>query len=104
MKFNVDLIEEAREDYKKLDNSQKIKVAKQLKQLEANPYKGKHLGKKFGIDLTGYYKLYAIEKKIRIVYTVKEDIITVEVITIGKREDFKVYKETFKRIKNKSNS
>ena len=99
MKYSVELIEEAREDFKKLDNSQRIQVAKQLKKLESNPYKGKQLGKKFNIDLSGYYKLYAVQKKIRVVYTVVEDQVLVEIITIGKREEFAVYKEAFKRIK-----
>jgi len=101
MRFNVHLIEEAREDFKKLDNSQKIPVAKQLKKLESNPYKGKPLGKKYEIDLSGYYKLYAVKKQIRIIYTVKRSQITVEVITIGAREDSIVYKEAFKRTKGK---
>jgi mRNA interferase RelE/StbE len=99
MQYDVHLIEEAKQDFKNLDSSQKIPVAKQLKSLETNPYKGKPLGKKYGIDLTGYYKLYVLKKKIRIIYTVKENRIMVEVITIGKREDFKVYKEASKRIK-----
>lgn len=99
MKYSVHLIEEAKVDFKKLDNSQKIHVAKQLKQLETNPLKGKHLGHKFGVDLTGYYKLYALKKQIRIIYTVIEQKIVVEVIAIDKREDFKVYKEAHKRIK-----
>ncbi|MCP5103119.1 MAG: addiction module toxin RelE [bacterium] len=102
MQYSVHLIEEARGDFKKLDNSQKLQVAKQLKTLESNPYKGKRLGKKYGINLTGYYKLYAAKKQVRIVYMVKESRIMVEVISIGMREDFAVYKEAFKRVKNKS--
>lgn len=101
MRYSVHLIEEAKEDFIELDNSQKIQVAKQLKQLETNPYKGKHLGHKYNIDLTGYYKLYAVKKSIRIIYTVKEEKIMVEVITIGKREDLAAYKEAHARIKEK---
>lgn len=99
MKFNVQLVEEAKVDFKNLDNSQKIPVAKQLKQLEISPYKGKPLGKKFGIDLTGYYKLYVLKKQIRIIYRVVEKEIIVEVISIGKREEFAAYKDAYKRIK-----
>lgn len=99
MKFKVELIDEAREDLKNLDNSQQILVAKQLKQLASNPYKGKRLGNKFGLNLTGFYKLYVAKKRIRIIYTVKEHLITVEVISIGKREESKVYKEAFQRVK-----
>lgn len=98
-KYNVHLIEEAKDDFKQFDNSQKIKVAKQLKSLETNPLKGKPLGKKFGIDLTGYYKLYVLKKQIRVIYTIKENQIMVEVISIGRREEFAAYKDAFKRIK-----
>ncbi len=101
MRYSVHLIEEAKEDFKKLDNSQRIQVAKQLKQLETNPYKGTHLGHKYSIDLTGYYKLYAVKKSIRIIYTVKEEKIIVEVISIGKREGLAAYREAHERIKNK---
>ena len=99
MKYNVHLIEEAKKDFKRLDNSQKIPVAKQLKRLENSPYKGKPLGNKFGIDLTGYYKLYVLKKQIRIIYTVVEKKVMVEVISIGKREEFAAYKDAYKRIK-----
>jgi mRNA interferase RelE/StbE len=99
MKYSVHLIEEAKKDFKNLDNSQKIPIAKQLKQLEINPYKGKPLGKKFGIDLTGYYKLYVLKKQIRIIYTVIENKVIVEVISIGQREEFAAYKNAHKRIK-----
>ena len=99
MKYNVHLIEEAKKDFKQLDNSQKIPAAKQLKQLEISPYKGKPLGKKFGIDLTGYYKLYVLKKQVRIIYTVVENKVMVEVISIGKREEFAAYKDAYKRIK-----
>ena len=99
MNYSVHLIEEAKNDFKNLDNSQKIPVAKQLKQLVISPYKGNPLGKKFGIDLTGYYKLYVLKKQIRIIYTVVENKVTVEVISIGKREEFAAYKNAHKRIK-----
>ena len=99
MLYKVQLIEEAREDFKKLDHSQKMQVSKQLKSLEINPYKGKRLGHKYGINLSGYFKLYAVKKQVRIVYTIKEKEILVEVISIGMREDFTVYKEAFRRIR-----
>jgi mRNA interferase RelE/StbE len=57
------------------------------------------LGKKFGIDLTGYYKLYVLKKQIRIIYTVVEKKVMVEVISIGKREEFAAYKDASQRTK-----
>ena len=96
--FRVLLIEEAREDFRRLDRGVQVQVAKLLKQLESNPYKGEHLGNKAGIDLTGYYKLYADKKKIRIVYTVLEKEIVVKVIAIGPRQEMIVYHEAIRRL------
>ncbi len=98
-RYSVLLIEEARDDFSRLDRGRRIQVAKLLKQLESNPYKGEHLGNKGGIDLTGYYKLYADKKKIRIVYTVLEKEIVVRVIAIGPRREMIVYYEAFRRLK-----
>jgi mRNA interferase RelE/StbE len=96
--YSVLLIAEARDDFRRLDRGRQIKVAKLLKQLEANPYKGEHLGNKAGIDLTGYYKLYADKKKIRIVYTILEKDIVVKVIAIGPRKEMVVYHEAIRRL------
>lgn len=93
-------IPSARKDFEKLDGRRKILVAKQLKKLEANPFLGQHLGNKAGIDLTGYYKLYADKKKIRIVYTVIEKEVIVKIIAIGEREGLTVYKLAAKRLQS----
>lgn len=97
--YKVLLIEEAREDFLRLDRGVQVQVAKLLKQLEVNPYKGEHLGNKAGIDLTGYYKLYANRKKVRIVYTVLENEVIVRVIAIGPRKEMIVYYESFRRLR-----
>ena len=97
MKFKVLLIPEAEEDFKNLDGSLKIIILKKLIQLEINPFTGQALGNKAGMDLTGYYKLYIFKKKIRIVYEVKEEILIVSIISIGKRENFSVYLQAYLR-------
>ncbi len=97
--FRVLLIEEAREDFCRLDRGVQIQVAKLLKQLESNPYKGEHLGNKAGIDLTGCYKLYANKKKVRIVYSVLENEVIVKVIAIGPRQEMIVYYESMRRLR-----
>jgi mRNA interferase RelE/StbE len=97
-RYNVLLIDEARDDFRCLDHGRQIQVAKLLKQLESNPYKGEHLGNKAGIDLTGYYKLYADKKKIRIVYAVLESEVIVKVIAIGPRREMIVYYEALRRL------
>ncbi len=98
MPYKVLLTEDAHKDFHGLDGSVKIQVARQLKKLEASPYLGEHLGKKGPFDLTGYYKLYAVKKSIRIAYRILESTIEVEVIAIGKREDLQVYKIAFERL------
>jgi mRNA interferase RelE/StbE len=96
--YSVLLIAEARADFQRLDKGRKLQVAKLLKQLESNPYKGEHLGNKAGINLTGYYKVYADKKKIRIVYIVIEKEIVVKVIAIGPRKEMIVYREAILRL------
>ena len=98
MQYKVILTEDAANDFRALDKSIKVQVAKQLKKLEYSPYLGEHLGRKGPFNLTGYYKLYAVKKSIRIIYRIIEKKIIVEVVAIGKRENIEVYKEAFKRI------
>lgn len=42
--------------------------------------------------MSGYRKMYACKKQIRIVYSVVENVLFVNIIAIGKREDMEVYK------------
>lgn len=99
MQYNVVLTAAAAEDFRQLDGSLKEPVAKQLRKLESTPRLGEHLGNRAGLDLTGYYKLYAAKKSIRIVYRIIDQEILVEVVAIGKREDLVVYQEALKRLK-----
>lgn len=92
MRYSVTLTADAADDFRRLDGSLKQPVAKQLKKLETSPLLGEHLGNKAGLDLTGYYKLYAAKKGIRIVYRIIEQEVIVEVVAIGKREDLAVYR------------
>jgi mRNA interferase RelE/StbE len=96
--YKVVLTAQAAQDFRTLDGSVKEHVARQLRKLETAPLLGEHLGNRGGLDLTGYYKLYAARKAIRIVYRIVEMDVIVEVVAIGKREDFEVYREAFKRI------
>jgi mRNA interferase RelE/StbE len=96
--YKVVLTAQAAQDFRALDGSVKEQVARQLRKLETAPLLGEHLGNRGGLDLTGYYKLYAARKAIRIVYRIVEMDVIVEVVAIGKREDFQVYREAFKRI------
>ena len=94
--WKVELVPEAQADFKRLDGSVKKKVLKQLIKLEKNPDYGNPLGNKAGINLEGYFKLYADDKRIRIIYEKIDNII--KVIAIDKREDMEVYRIALKRI------
>jgi len=98
MSYKVVLKEEADNDLSELSHSQKILIFKQFKKLENSPQLGILLGNKSGYDLTGYRKMYADKKKLRIVYRIIDDIIEVEVIAIGKRNDMDVYRKASERI------
>lgn len=94
--WKVELTEEANADFNRLDGSVKKQVLKQLIKLEQNPGYGEPLGNKAGINLEGYFKLYADKKRIRIVYKVVGH--TIQVIAVDKREDMEVYRLALKRI------
>lgn len=98
MRYSVVLTVAAAQDFRQLDGSLKVPVAKQLRKLETAPRLGEHLGNRAGLCLTGYYKLYAAKKSIRIVYRIIDQEILVEVVAIGKREDLAVYQEALKRL------
>ena len=97
--WKVKFTEEARTDFKKLDGSQKNLVGKQLIKLERDPSIGKPPGDKMGMDLAGYYKLYADKKKLRVVYAIEGDM--VNIVAIGEREGMDVYRLAASRIKPK---
>lgn len=98
-KYEIKLIPEAVEDYKKLDGSVKKDVNKKIDKLSQNPLCGLPLGNKDNVDLTGFYKLYACGTSIRIVYHLltPEKIEIVEIWGIGKRENLQIYKTVGER-------
>ncbi|MBU3981557.1 type II toxin-antitoxin system RelE/ParE family toxin [Patescibacteria group bacterium] len=94
--WKVELIPEAQADFNRLDGSVKKRILKQLVKLEQNPKYGDPLGNKAGINLEGYFKLYADKKRIRIIYEEIDHII--KIIAIDKRENMEVYRIALKRI------
>ncbi|MBI4710647.1 MAG: type II toxin-antitoxin system RelE/ParE family toxin [Nitrospirae bacterium] len=100
MPFKVDFIAEAENDFDALDGAVRKEAAKKIDSLAGNLFLGKPLGNKLGINLTGWYKLYFVKKKYRIVYRIiGEDIEIVEIIAIGRRDKEEVYKMAAKRLK-----
>jgi len=78
-------------DLVKISTAQHRLVFKQFQKLQTSPELGTLLGNKSGYNLSGCRKMYVDKKKIRIVYTILEEIITVEVVAVGKRDDMAVY-------------
>ncbi len=91
----IQLLPEAAEEYNNLDGSIRAEVDKKFSKLDKNPFLGYPLGNKTNMDLTGFYKLYACGKSVRIVYRLltQEKIEIIEVWGIGKRENMEVYKD-----------
>lgn len=95
MTYSLVFKEEIEKDLSKLSSSQKTLVLKQFKKLQTSPELGQLLGNKNGYNLSGCRKMYVDKKKVRIVYSILEEIITVEVIAVGKRDDMAVYEKVW---------
>jgi mRNA interferase RelE/StbE len=100
MSWKIEFIPEAEKDFAGLDGSMKSDIARKIDDLAENPYLGKPLGNKFGVNLTGFYKLYVGKKKYRIVYRLLSgEIEIIEIIGIGKREKEEIYRLVANRLK-----
>ncbi len=99
MPCRIEFIPEAVKDFERLDGSVKKEAAKKIDSLAGNPFLGKPLGNRFGIDLTGFYKLYILKKKYRIVYRLTGvELEIIEVVGIGHRDKEEIYKLVMDRI------
>lgn len=104
MEWKVIFEKEARNDFKKLDGSQKQEVLKSLKKVSLNPISqfkggyGKPLGNKNNLNLKGCYKIKLKKSGLRIVYRLVEIKHEMCIIVIGARNADEVYKLAFKRL------
>jgi mRNA interferase RelE/StbE len=99
MDYSIKFHPEAQKEFLELDHGVRERVAKQLVKITSHPELGERLGNRNGIDLSGYRKMYAEKKKIRIVYEVVEDEILIYIMAIGERDDMSVYKAALKRLR-----
>ena len=105
MSFKVELHPKAVRDFDALDGSIRKEIVKKIDALSGNPFLGKPLGNKLGMDLTGFFKLYVAKKKYRIVYRIlKGRLEVIEIIGIGKREKAEIYKLIFRRFQEMNNT
>jgi len=98
MHYKIVLKDEAEEELDELSDRERLLVFKQLKKISTSPELGIRLGNKAGYDLSGCRKMYVDKKRIRIVYTMMEEQIVIEVIAIGKRDEMEVYKKASERL------
>jgi mRNA interferase RelE/StbE len=100
MAYKVEFHPDAERDFASLDGSVRKEVAKKIEALAENPFLGKPLGKKYGIDLTGFYKIYLSKKEYRIVYRlIGKHIEVIEIVGIGKRDKEEAYRLVARRLK-----
>lgn len=104
MSYDIRLIKAAKQDFAKLDGSQKELVTKALKKVAQNPLPqskggyGKPLGNNASAQLAGLFKIKLKKSGIRIVYKLIQQHEQMLVIVIGMRDDSAVYKTAGQRI------
>jgi len=99
MAYKVEFLSEAAQEFEALDGSLKKIAAKQIDKLAEKPELGEPLGKRMGIDLTGYRKIYFGKKAYRIVYEIQRQKLLILIIGIGKRERAEIYREVARRLR-----
>ena len=94
MIYSLEYKPKALKEWNKLDNSLKIQFYKKLKERLENPKVPKD-------KLSGYENVYKIKLRssgFRLAYEVKEEEIVVLVLSVGKRENNKVYNDLKNRV------
>ena len=103
MTWEIEFLEEAEKDMKKLDHSAQIQVLKGITKVSGNPLPteeggyGKPLGNKSGTNLTNLMKIKFRDLGIRVVYKIERVNGVMKIIVVSVRTDEKVYKEAAKR-------
>lgn len=103
MNWQIEFLEEAKKDLKRLDHSVQIQVLKGIRKVSQNPVSvfeggyGKPLGNKRGLNLTSLMKIKYLDLGIRVVYKIERTETVMRIIVISARTDEEVYKEATKR-------
>ena len=103
MSWQIEYLEEAKKDLKKLDRSAQIIVLKGIDKVSENPLPvqqggyGKPLGNKSGTNLTNLLKIKFRDIGIRVVYKVEYTDTVMKIIVISARADEQVYIEATNR-------
>jgi mRNA interferase RelE/StbE len=95
--YQLQFDKDALREWATLDGSVKTTLKKLLrKRLEQPHVPGDALHR----ELKGYYKIKLRKQGYRLIYAVKDDVLVVMVVAVGKREDDEVYKAAVKRAKS----
>jgi mRNA interferase RelE/StbE len=87
MSYSLEFHPKALKERKHLDHSIKLQFHKKLKERLENPIVQKD-------KLSGYENIYKIKLRnigYRLAYEVKEDLVIIYVLSVGKRENNKIY-------------
>ena len=92
MAWSVKICDEAKKDFRKLDNSLKVQVLAGIKKVSQAPLPhpegyGKPLGNKKGNNLTGFFKIKYKGIGIRVVYTLDRNNNIMNILVISARDD-----------------
>ena len=106
MSWQIEFLEEAEKDLRRLDRSVQIQVIRGIRKVSQNPLPvqqggyGKPLGNKDGVNLTNLLKIKFRDLGIRVVYKVEVISTVMRIIVISARTDEQVYKEARRRREN----
>lgn len=103
-KWVIDYEDDAKEDFDRLDGSQRSQVFKAIERVSQNPLPqseggyGKPLGNKGGNDLTGLLKIKLKRLGLRVLYRLVREKDVMKIVVISVRSDGEVYALAAKRI------
>jgi len=106
-RWKIILSDEAKEDMRSLDGSQRVEVFRSIKKVSQNPLPyneggyGKPLGNKKGSELAGCLKIKLRRLGIRIIYILHRTECGMEIIVVGVRSGSKVYDIASERLKKR---
>ena len=93
MKTKLRFKASAFKEWQGLDGSLKVEVGAKLLKIAANPLAGEPLGHRHGMNLSGLRKMYVDRKRIRIVWRVEGNVVTiVTIFGIGPRAKGEIYR------------
>jgi len=105
MAWSIEYKDLAKEDLRKLDNSQRIQVLKAIEKVSQNPLPdfeggyGKPLSNRAVSQLAGYCKIKLRKSGLRVVYGLVREQEVMKIVVVSIRDDAAVYKIAEKRTK-----